>query len=227
MTTELPDLDALLAAAGIADAKEFIAAQGITDDVLKFLLELRAAQFKFIPFAGFTDSQWSTIQAAREHWPTGIDWERARLKLTRAGRSFWVGRNNRQRQQVNSERERLEAYLKHTREFMAGFSSITPWDLLLVKSLMETEAALKICLDFCSRSLNHVKGRKDQHRERLYEQALSVWVDDLGGKLEYSPKGPIVRFMKAVLKPILGNKSPQPSTIRDAIRKEAERRAGR
>ena len=62
----------------------------------------------------------------------------------------------------------------------------------------------------------------DGYREGLFELVLRVWTD-LGGELTYSPTGPLVRFVTAVLQPILGNRTPKPRAILDIMKREQKR----
>jgi hypothetical protein len=73
-------------------------------------------------------------------------------------------------------------------------------------------------------------GSKNPYREFLYWGIMRVWTDRLGGELRYSlsPEGllsgPLVRFLKACLEPVLGDKTPG-AGIADIIDRERAARA--
>jgi hypothetical protein len=73
--------------------------------------------------------------------------------------------------------------------------------------------------------------RKNPYRQVfLYGGIMRVWTDRLGGELRYSnkpgkpPYGPLVRFLKACLEPLLGDQTPN-AGIADIIERERVIRA--
>lgn len=60
-------------------------------------------------------------------------------------------------------------------------------------------------------------GQKAPHRKRLYHELIGVWTSELHGRLAYSPNGPLPRFLRATLLPILGNGMPTDRGLRDII----------
>jgi hypothetical protein len=76
------------------------------------------------------------------------------------------------------------------------------------------------------------KGRRDPHRAHLFAAVLDLWVLQLGRTLSYSrsqngqPGGPLIRFFKACLDPVLdGDKPPTAHTIASIIDRERRRRS--
>jgi hypothetical protein len=73
-------------------------------------------------------------------------------------------------------------------------------------------------------------GTRNPDREFLYEGLLRLWTDHLGGKLQYSTSkkcpayGPLVRFLTACLRPVLGVDTPT-SGIADIVDRERKERA--
>lgn len=74
---------------------------------------------------------------------------------------------------------------------------------------------------------------QDPGRDFLFWQIMQVWTDELGGKAgrSYSAKhgstGPLIRFMDAVVRPVLGDKTPTAHTLADIIKRhKAPRRYG-
>jgi hypothetical protein len=82
--------------------------------------------------------------------------------------------------------------------------------------------------------------RQNPHREFLFWGVMRVWTDHLGGELRYSmsdgiPHGPLVRFMRACIEPVLGDATPtvgiadiieRERTARDRVEDEKRRRLG-
>jgi hypothetical protein len=75
------------------------------------------------------------------------------------------------------------------------------------------------------------KGRRNQHRANFYADILDLWVFHLGQEIKYStasktnlPGGPLIRFIKACVDPVLGNGKPTPHTVADIIDREKNRR---
>ena len=70
------------------------------------------------------------------------------------------------------------------------------------------------------------EGRADAHRELLYMRAIQQWTGPLKGELKVSRRadgvadGPTVRYLAAVLAPILGDETPGRAGIAKIIRKE-------
>ena len=73
-------------------------------------------------------------------------------------------------------------------------------------------------------------GRKDPTRQFLFENVLSIWADTLGNDLAYSrsgggqPGGPLIRFLEAALRPVLGDRLQTPEGLASIIDREDERR---
>jgi hypothetical protein len=69
-------------------------------------------------------------------------------------------------------------------------------------------------------------GRRNRERDVLYREVLAVWTDDLWQGLSCSPTGPLVRFFRAALLPVLGEETPKGASIRDIVKNERARRTG-
>jgi hypothetical protein len=73
-----------------------------------------------------------------------------------------------------------------------------------------------------------VKGRRDPYREHLYADILNLWVRQLKQPLSYSrardgrPSGPLIRFIKACVDPVLDN--PSAYSVASVIDREKKRR---
>lgn len=74
------------------------------------------------------------------------------------------------------------------------------------------------------------KGRRNLYRESLYADVCDLWTIRLGQKLRYSmsqnrvPSGPLIRFFRACVKPILGADAPTAHTMASIITAERKRR---
>ena len=72
-------------------------------------------------------------------------------------------------------------------------------------------------------------GTKNPYREHLYHDVLRVWTRRLKGRLENywivrgEPRGPMVEFFVACVRPVLGDKTPRRGGIIDIIERERER----
>jgi hypothetical protein len=187
-------------------------------------------------FDRYTDEQWEAIVAAREDWPPGIDWAEIRAEIEGAGRGFWRARALRPPQQyvpgelrkirrIYTYAKNLESDLSHFETLIvkSTITNIAQHIIAELKSLRKHLAALDAILD----GSEAFRGRADAHREILYFLMLQLWTGKLGGKLRFSrdPKshvagGPLVRFLTAVLQPILGPETPGSEGIAAIIERE-------
>jgi hypothetical protein len=97
---------------------------------------------------------------------------------------------------------------------------------------LQLDSSIKI-LDALCRAFS-----KNRHpfRKNLYIDVLKVWTDIIKGELTFRqprgergyPSGPLIDFVVAALKPVLGAKTPKPFGIAEIIKREHIRRgAGR
>ena len=111
-----------------------------------------------LPFTGFTDDEWLKIEATRVQRPD-LDWTKVRHDLTWAGRLFWKAHGDRLWLLEVGERNRLETFLKHIREFQAGIAmSTTYWGICLIDELAELEHSLVVCQQVCRYRMSGVEG---------------------------------------------------------------------
>jgi hypothetical protein len=68
------------------------------------------------------------------------------------------------------------------------------------------------------------RGKSNPYRKHLYIGVLRIWTDIVGGELAYSrspkgglPYGPLIRFFRACLLPILNDKTPGASGLANII----------
>jgi hypothetical protein len=189
-------------------------------------------------FAQFTTRQWATVTAARDDWPVGIDWAAVRAELEQAGRDFHTMRARRLRQPpAVPERARLRKLLRYATALKSGLPDIAldadpDWHRRAVAELAQIERVLDAWL-WQVRGWASPKGfggHNDAHRDLLQGRALALWTGTLGGKLEFSRDdnnsavGPLIRYLRAVLRPILGEETPGPAGLAAIVVKERERR---
>jgi hypothetical protein len=183
-------------------------------------------------FDRYTDEQWEAIVVARADWPPGIDWAEIRSEIERAGRGFWSARELR-RGYLPDELQRIRRVIKDMKRLESDLSHL---DIPVVKSMIMNRAGdMEAKLKSLRRDLQRLdldgseafRGRADAHREILYFLMLQLWTGKLGGKLKFSRDpnskvagGPLVRFLTAVLKPILGAERPGSEGIAAIIAKE-------
>jgi hypothetical protein len=74
------------------------------------------------------------------------------------------------------------------------------------------------------------RGSKHPYREHLYQSVLRVWTRRLKGRLENywvtkkgEPRGPLVEFLVACIRPVLGDETPRRGGIVDIIERERKR----
>jgi hypothetical protein len=183
-------------------------------------------------FDRYTDEQWEAIVVARADWPPGIDWAEIRSEIERAGRGFWSARELR-RGYLPDELQRIRHVIKDMKKLESDLSQL---DIPVVKSMITNRAGdMEAKLKSLRRDLQRLdldgseafRGRADAHREILYFLMLRLWTGKLGGELKFSRDpnskvvgGPLVRFLTAVLEPILGPETPGSEGIAAIIGKE-------
>jgi hypothetical protein len=73
------------------------------------------------------------------------------------------------------------------------------------------------------RMIAATSGRNDPHQKLLYDAVLDLWDRGLNQGLHYSKGGPLVRFFKAVVDPVLGKRTPGASRIGGIVREYKRR----
>ena len=183
-----------------------------------------------LPFTEFADTEWAEIKAACVQEPD-IDWTKVRRDLAWWGRSFWRDHGDRKWLTVIRELERLENAVKQIHEIKALIRSeywasftrlLRTRDLGMV--LAEAEDSLEMVYEICRSKTLAVRRRSDSNRELLYTRIIEVWVGGIGAELGYGESGLLVRFMTAVLTPIVGDQTPRPPTLRNIIRRNKKKR---
>lgn len=85
----------------------------------------------------------------------------------------------------------------------------------------------EFCRDEYDRYARGASRQQNPAREDLYRDLLSVWADQMGRPLTWSPNGPLEKFFQSAVRPILGARTPKSSSIRDIVKREVQRRDAR
>ena len=174
----------------------------------------------------FTEEQWEAIRSVRKSWPDDIDWVLARGAIERLGRLFLVGRV--QRSHLGSPvkiRDGLRTTLRLTRELQTAMNAL-PAPLRGSSpdhNLEEQDRRLQGLLAHYEYLAGpQFRGRKDPNRHWLELGLVTLWTDLFKGDLSFSrkldgtPHGPLVKFLKLTLHAITGT-APGPDGLAKII----------
>jgi hypothetical protein len=161
-------------------------------------------------FTHFSDDEWAAILATRA-WPSEADLQQMRLELENAGRFFWLTHTRRRGMSPSTAHPRLKRALKHLPPDPRLRARVEAW-------LAYYEAL----------SSKLFKGQRNEYRETLYWRILRIWSDVTGetelafsrGASDGAPRGALIRFMAAVLGPILGDDAPTLEGLVKIIRRK-------
>jgi hypothetical protein len=182
-------------------------------------------------FEKFSSEQWLAIREVRRDWSVNIDWPKVRSLMEQAGRAYSATETQRaERWRSKAQKEALESAQRHLRHLRVTLSRLgndldgMPMDaLIIIKKRLDQLAARyqTWCTPFT--------GRNNRHRERLENQLLAIWEEQLHGRIRTSknkfgePIGPLLRYLRRALTPILGE-SPGPSGLESIVAKAKKRR---
>ena len=165
------------------------------------------------PFHNYTDAQWAAIQQKMPR--ESPSWRDIRFELEQIGREFWGMRHQRSLRPSARDHEGLRRCIKLIERFKSR---------PLKKALESAHRTMKAWDDLMVAWNSEAFQRtSDIHRQLLYDRIIRLWVG-LGGRLGASLTGPTVRFLDAVLEPILGPEAPGLDGIRAIVRREQHRR---
>ena len=181
----------------------------------------------------FTDEQWEAIRSVRKSWPDDIDWVLARGTMEQLARTWLMMRASRSHLGSPVEiRNRLRTALRLIRELQAAMNALP--DPLRGSSpdpnLEEQDRRLQSWLVRYEYFAGpQFRGRKDPHRHWLELGLLTLWIDLFEGDLSFSrkldgtPYGPLVEFLKLTLHAITGS-APGPDGIAKIIEQYRKQR---
>jgi len=177
----------------------------------------------------YSETEWSAIEAAVREVRVGPLTSHERRRFRSAGDLYRVHSrskvhldrlsNTRSKAWILVEKlsEELRAALEEAAKSVTREEYLERFPSLLVK--LRDDAQLF--------SRGHWEMTKDRPQEIFYRTVLSIWVDEIGGKLKKSrssdtaePTGPLLRFFMAVTYPVMGSASPKPETIHGIIKRE-------
>jgi hypothetical protein len=168
--------------------------------------------------------------------PSDVDLEQVWHELRNIVQAFH--RSRQQRSDMRGRRQRCQRALKHLEALAAdlrAFKRETLWsdpDPLWpnrgLEALLEIKRWIESQLEFYRATDPDFRGTRDPNKKFLYCAVLRIWEEPLGQELRYSiarqkpPYGPLVRFLEAVLRPVLGNETPGPHGFAKIIDRKRE-----
>jgi hypothetical protein len=190
-------------------------------------------------FEALADELWKAIRSVRRKWPDEIDWPEARRLIEEAGQEF---------SEITALREQRGRSLRYKEvlERAQSFAHGLQYRLLELQTLspegddldgLPDPQIYKDRLDYLRAQYDiwstPFGGRKNRIRETLINRLLSVWENQLHGRIRSSknkvdePIGPLLRFLTLTLTAITGD-APGPSGIESIIdQAKKRRRSGR
>jgi len=116
--------------------------------------------------------------------------------------------------------EELASALRHLRRTTPWDHANSPWPSRALAGLWEVKVQCDARLDYYRIKAEAFRRGRDPHREYLYQSVLDLW-GGLGQRIGYSSGGsrggPLPRFFRACLEPLLGDLPDE--TIRSIIRR--------
>jgi hypothetical protein len=175
-------------------------------------------------FERFSDAQWTEISQARKDWPSAVDWAQIRTELEQMGRDYWAMHDRRAGRPSQDERNRLYDLLERTKDVETAFPRLGQELKTAIEPAHRLMLAWIAMLEVWSS--RYFRRRSDAHRMLLELRLRLLWMGPLGGKWGSSRNrydevtGPLVRFLEAVFRPILGSDAPTREGIRKIIKRE-------
>jgi hypothetical protein len=186
-------------------------------------------------FAAVTDELWETIRSVRRKWPDDIDWPEVRRLIEEAGQEFSevTALRERRRRSVRYK-EVLQSAQSHAFDLhsrLLELQTLSPQGddldgLPDPKIYRDRLDYLRTQYDIWSTPFG---GRANRIRETLINRLLSVWEEQLHGKIRSSkdkvdePIGPLLRFLTRTLTAITGD-APGRSGVESIIDQAKKRR---
>lgn len=181
-----------------------------------------------------TEDHWQAILKAAAPLSAAADTDRARRELESCLRDYAGLR--REPEDLKAAREEWRQIDKLLADLAARYHRLKRQrDLLALEPLQKWAKAVVEAYDMRLRAR---QGRRDPARDWLVERLFDIWVDCFGGKLAVTtppsggqPRGPLIRFIHAVLTPLTltlwEDDLPPPGTIRRLARQHQRRRAAK
>lgn len=188
-------------------------------------------------FTQLTQETWEAIQAIRRKWPGEIDWSEVRRTIEEAGREFSEIENLREQRRRSVEYNEVLGsagrHLGHLQDRLSRLEMLSPSgdDLhgLPDPGLKLHERRLADLHAQYEKWSTPFGGRNNRNRERLENRLLSIWEEQLHGRLGSSknkvqePIGPLIRFLKLTLTAITDTRL-GPHGIKSIVDKAKKRR---
>ena len=181
-----------------------------------------------------TEDHWQAILKAAAPLSAAADTDRARRELVSCLRDYAGLR--REPEDLKAAREEWRQIDKLLADLAARYHRLKRQrDLLALEPLQKWAKAVVEAYDMRLRAR---QGRRDPARDWLIERLFDIWTDCFGAKLAVTtppsggqPRGPLIRFIHAVLTPLTltlwEDDLPPPGTIRRLARQHQRRRAAK
>ena len=178
-----------------------------------------------------TEDHWQAILEAAAPLSAAADIDRARRELEDCLRDYAGLR--REPENLKAARKEWRQIDKLVADLAARYHRLKrQQDLLALEPLQKWAKAVVEAYDMRVRAR---QARRDPARDWLVERLFAIWTDCFGGKLAVTtppgggqPRGPLVRFILALLTPLTPalweHDLPSPGTIRKLARQERRRR---
>jgi hypothetical protein len=163
-------------------------------------------------FHAYTDAQWAAIERVLQRAKLPAT-ETIRFKLEEFGRDYVALHGQRERRLSKEDYALLHRcieLLNESRRLRTVFKSALAY--------MKSHEAVTVAW-----TGEPFWRTGDPYRDALYICTIELW-SDLEGPFTVSDTGPLARFLRAVLKPILGTKTPSPRGVKGVIAREKYRR---
>jgi hypothetical protein len=164
----------------------------------------------------YGDAAW---QAVAENLPPRINANQARRELEQIALDHLTMESARKRRPTKREMQSTHRAIHHV------LANVTLSDAARAELVAQDQAR-----EIGYAMLRKAYSRKNNpNRALLYDRILRMWRQG-GGSTQYSteedgrtPSGPLIRFLAAVLRPVLGDETPKPSGLADIIDRERNR----
>jgi hypothetical protein len=164
----------------------------------------------------YDDEAW---QAVAGNLPPRMDADQARRELEQIGVDHRTMESARKRRPTKRDIQSTHRAIQH----------------VLANVKLSDAARAELTAQDQAREIGYAMLRKAYSRKAnpnqalLYDRILRMWRQG-GGSTQYSteangrtPSGPLIRFLAAVLRPVLGDGTPKPSGLADIIDRERDR----
>ena len=193
-----------------------------------------------------TEDHWQAILTAAAPLSAAADLERARQEIEYCLYDYagLLHRSPKELAAARKDWQRIDRLLTELERLYYRFHHLTPltihWPLRNLRALRPLRRQASAFVEAYDMRVRARQGRRDPARAWLFERLFAIWTDCSDGKLAVTtppgggpPRGPLIRFILAVLTPLTltlwEHDLPTPDAIRKLARdrEEQRRRAAR